>query len=59
MIKLKDKKQNRLKIRKRIRENINGTATTPRLSVFRSDEHIYAQLIDDKNGTTLCASSTL
>ena len=48
----------RQKIRYRIRKTISGTASTPRLSVFRSNAEIYAQLIDDVNGVTLAASSS-
>lgn len=53
-----DKKQLRLKRRRRIRAKISGTAERPRLAVFRSAKNIYAQLIDDKNGVTLAAAST-
>lgn len=48
----------REKIRKRIRSVVSGTAQRPRLSVFRSNSEIYAQLIDDLSGVTLVASST-
>ena len=48
----------RQKIRYRIRKRISGTATKPRLSVFRSNKDIYAQLIDDENGTTLAFASS-
>ena len=48
----------RQKIRYRIRKKVSGTATKPRLSVFRSNADIYAQLIDDENGLTLAASSS-
>ncbi|HAG04183.1 MAG TPA: 50S ribosomal protein L18 [Lachnospiraceae bacterium] len=43
----------------RLRNNISGTAQRPRLAVFRSNMHIYAQIIDDTQGNTLVASSTL
>jgi large subunit ribosomal protein L18 len=42
----------------RVRSKITGTADRPRLSVFRSSKHIYAQLIDDMNGVTLAAASS-
>ena len=44
---------------KRVRKNISGTATRPRLCVFRSTNHIYAQVIDDVAGNTFAAASTL
>lgn len=59
MIKIVDKKANRLKRHKRVRSKISGTAQCPRLNVFRSARHIYAQLIDDNAGVTLCSASTL
>ena len=43
----------------RIRKKIEGTAERPRLRVFKSSRHIYAQLIDDTKGQTICAASTL
>ncbi len=43
----------------RLRNNISGTAERPRLAVFRSNMHIYAQIIDDTVGNTICAASTL
>ena len=52
------KLEQRQKIRYRIRKKISGTATKPRLSVFRSNSDIYAQLIDDDNAVTLAASSS-
>jgi len=55
-----DKKtQARLKRKKRIRKHMSGTTEKPRLSVFRSSKHIYAQLIDDTSGQTLVAASSL
>lgn len=48
----------RQKIRYRIRKKVSGTAVKPRLSVFRSNADIYAQLIDDVNGLTLAAASS-
>ena len=49
----------RLKRKKRIRQKITGTQQRPRLTVFRSTKHIYAQIIDDTIGQTLTAASTL
>ena len=43
----------------RVRKKVRGTATRPRLSVFRSSRHVYAQLIDDVHGHTLVAASTM
>ena len=54
-----NKNQDRLKRHKRVRAKIKGTAETPRLSVYRSLNHIYAQLIDDVKGNTLVTASTL
>ena len=51
--------QARLKRKKRIRKKIHGTPQRPRLSVFRSARHIYAQIIDDTAGRTLTAASTV
>jgi large subunit ribosomal protein L18 len=48
----------RLRVHKRIRSRVSGTAERPRLAVFRSVKHIYAQVIDDMNGTTLVAASS-
>ncbi len=44
---------------RRLRNNISGTAERPRLSVFRSNNHMYAQIIDDTEGKTLVSASTL
>jgi large subunit ribosomal protein L18 len=52
------KPERRQRIRFRIRKSISGTAANPRLSVFRSNKEIYAQLIDDVNGITLLAASS-
>jgi large subunit ribosomal protein L18 len=49
----------RRRIRYRIRAKVSGTATKPRLAVFRSDKHIYAQAIDDGSGQTIAHASTL
>lgn len=49
----------RLKRHKRVRAKIKGTAKIPRLCVFRSNKHIYAQLIDDEKGKTLVSASDL
>ena len=54
-----NKNQDRLKRHKRVRAKIKGTAAAPRLSVYRSLNHIYAQLIDDVAGNTLVTASTL
>ena len=53
-----DKLIKRQKIRFRIRSKVSGTATKPRLSVFRSNSQIYAQMIDDTTGTTLASASS-
>lgn len=52
------KEQRRVSIKKRIRKIVNGTPERPRLTVFRSNKQIYAQLIDDKAGKTLVAASS-
>jgi large subunit ribosomal protein L18 len=53
------KKEARLKRKRRIRKKIFGTADRPRLTVFRSARHIYAQVVDDTHGRTLAAASSL
>ncbi|MCL1881993.1 MAG: 50S ribosomal protein L18 [Oscillospiraceae bacterium] len=58
MIKQVDKNIGRLRRHRRVRGKISGTAERPRLNVFRSANHIYAMLIDDTCGATLCAAST-
>ena len=52
------KSERRQRIQYRIRKTVTGTAARPRLSVFRSNKEIYAQLIDDVNGVTLLATSS-
>ncbi len=52
------KLQRRVRIKHRIRKVVVGTATRPRLSVFRSNKEIYAQLVDDNTGTTLVSVSS-
>ena len=52
------KTERRARIKKRIRKVVYGTTERPRLSVFRSNKQIYAQIIDDVNGTTLVAASS-
>ncbi len=52
------KKERRFRIKSRIRKIVVGTAERPRLSVFRSNKQIYAQLINDKAGVTLAAASS-
>ncbi|MDT0650513.1 50S ribosomal protein L18 [Autumnicola edwardsiae] len=52
------KEKRRQKIKKRIRRDITGTGSRPRLSVFRSNKEIYAQIIDDVEGKTLAAASS-
>ena len=59
MVKNFDKNAQRLKRHVRVRGKISGTPERPRLSVFRSNANIYAQVIDDVNGVTLAAASTL
>ena len=49
----------RIRIHRRIRKKLSGTPVRPRLAVFRSNKHIYAQVIDDAKGTTLTAASSL
>lgn len=58
MIKREDRRELRLVRHKRIRKKVFGTAERPRLSVFKSEKHIYAQIIDDTKGVTLVAAST-
>ena len=59
MVNKPDTNKARLRRHKRVRGKISGTAGRPRLNVFRSSSNIYAQVIDDVTGTTLCAASTV
>ncbi len=59
MIKKIDTKAARIRRHQRVRKNISGTAERPRLNVFRSAKHIYAQIIDDVKGVTLVAASSM
>lgn len=53
------KHERRLRRHRRIRKHVTGSAACPRLCVFRSARHIYAQIVDDEQGKTLAAASTL
>lgn len=55
---MNNKSQARQKIRYRIRKRVNGTPAIPRLSVYRSNTDIYAQIIDDASGTTIAGASS-
>ena len=59
MISKKSRTEVRVKKHRRLRNHLAGTAETPRLAVFRSNNHMYAQIIDDTVGKTLVAASTL
>ena len=59
MINRPDTNAQRLKRHKRVRAKISGTPDIPRLDVFRSEMHIYAQIIDDVNGVTICSASSV
>lgn len=59
MINKIDKNKDRVIRHQRVRKKVSGTAERPRLSVYRSLNHIYAQLIDDVKGVTLCSASTM
>lgn len=59
MVSKKDSNKARLKRHKRVRAKISGTASRPRLAVYRSNKNIYAQIIDDETGATLVSASTL
>ena len=59
MIGAKDKRYARLRRKKRVRKKFAGTAERPRLTVFKSARHIYAQIVDDQSGRTLIAASSM
>ncbi len=59
MVSKKSRQEARVEKHRRIRHNLAGTATRPRLAVFRSNNHMYAQIIDDTVGNTLVAASTV
>lgn len=59
MVKHIDRKESRALRQRRVRSKISGTAECPRLNVFRSAKHIYAQIIDDVNGVTLVSASSM
>ena len=59
MIKRPNTKAQRIRRHQRVRGKVSGTAERPRLSVFRSENNIYAQIIDDVAGKTLCSASTV
>ena len=59
MVNKPDKNEARLRRHRRVRGKISGTAARPRLDVFRSAKHIYAQIIDDVNGVTLVSASSM
>lgn len=59
VLNIKNKVEARERRHRRVRKNVFGTTQRPRLSVFRSNKHIYAQLIDDSTGKTLTATSSL
>jgi large subunit ribosomal protein L18 len=59
MIKLIDRKIARKRRHFRVRKKVTGTPEKPRLAVFRSEKHIYAQIVDDSTKKTLCSSSTI
>ena len=59
MVSKDSKKELRVEKHRRLRRHLNGTAERPRMAVFRSNNHMYVQLIDDVEGKTLLAASTL
>jgi len=59
MSRVKDRKQRRVRMKRRYRDAVRGTADRPRLAVYRSLRHVYAQVIDDDKGVTVVSASTL
>ena len=59
MVSKKDRNVARIKRHTRVRSKISGTTARPRLAVYRSNANIYAQIIDDVKGVTLCSASTV
>jgi len=59
MIIKENKNETRKRRHRRVRGSVSGTAARPRLNVYKSLSHIYAQIIDDTTGTTLCSASTI
>jgi len=58
-MKAQDRIESRRRVRVRIREKVRGSAARPRLAIFKSGKHIYAQVIDDATGNTVAAASSL
>lgn len=56
---MKSVNEQRLKRHRRVRKKISGSAERPRLAVYRSNKHLYAQLVDDRDGRTIAAASSL
>lgn len=54
-----NRKQIRQRVHKRIRRKVSGTTTRPRLAVYFSNQHVYAQIIDDSAHRTICSASTM
>ena len=59
MIRMESRNENRKRRHRRVRKKVSGTGARPRLNVFRSNKHIYAQVINDTDGHTLAAASSL
>ena len=59
MSRVADRKQRRRRIKRRYRNVVRGTSSRPRLAVYRSLRHVYAQVIDDEHGVTIVSASTL